>query len=73
MEHTTKRLAGAMLVSALALVWANAAQAQESVKVGFAGPLTGAQAHYGADFKNGITLAVEDFNATKPVIDGKPV
>ena len=73
MEQTTKRLAGAMLVSALALVWANAAQAQESVKVGFAGPLTGAQAHYGADFKNGITLAVEDFNATKPVIDGKPV
>jgi len=73
MEHTTKRLAGAMLVGALSLVGAQAAQAQESVKIGFAGPLTGAQAHYGADFKNGITLAVEDFNATKPVIDGKPI
>jgi branched-chain amino acid transport system substrate-binding protein len=35
--------------------------------------MTGAQAHYGKDFENGITLAVEDFNATKPVIGGKPV
>ncbi|MEJ0004526.1 MAG: branched-chain amino acid ABC transporter substrate-binding protein [Pararobbsia sp.] len=49
------------------------AQAVEDVKVGFAAPLTGAQAHYGEDFLNGVTLAVEDFNATKPVIDGKPV
>jgi branched-chain amino acid transport system substrate-binding protein len=43
------------------------------VKVGFAGPMTGAQAHYGADFQNGITLAVEEENASKPVIGGKPV
>ena len=41
--------------------------------MGFAGPMTGAQAHYGKDFQNGITLAVEDINATKPVIGGKPV
>ncbi|KND56490.1 Leucine-, isoleucine-, valine-, threonine-, and alanine-binding protein [Candidatus Paraburkholderia kirkii] len=43
------------------------------MKIGYAGPLTGAQAHYGKDMQNGITLAVEDFNATKPVIGGKPV
>jgi branched-chain amino acid transport system substrate-binding protein len=41
--------------------------------VGFAGPMTGAQAHYGKDFQNGITLAVEDMNATNPVIGGKKV
>ncbi|KKB64482.1 amino acid ABC transporter substrate-binding protein [Robbsia andropogonis] len=45
----------------------------EDVHIGAAGPLTGPQAHYGADFTNGLTLAVEDFNATKPVIGGKPV
>ncbi len=49
------------------------AQQVEDVKVGFAGPMTGAQAHYGADFQNGITLAVEEENASKPVIGGKPV
>ena len=49
------------------------AQQAEDVKIGFAGPMTGAQAHYGKDFQNGITLAVEEFNATKPVIGGKAV
>ncbi len=73
MERTTKQLAGAALVSALSLTGTNAAQAQEVVKIGFAAPLTGAQAHYGADFENGVTLAVEDFNATKPVIGGKQI
>jgi branched-chain amino acid transport system substrate-binding protein len=48
------------------------AQAQD-VKIGFAAPLTGGQAHYGADFRSGVTMAIEDFNATKPVIGGKPV
>jgi branched-chain amino acid transport system substrate-binding protein len=57
----------------VAVVGAASAQAVEDVKVGFAAPLTGAQAHYGEDFLNGVTLAVEDFNATKPVIDGKQV
>jgi branched-chain amino acid transport system substrate-binding protein len=73
MEKTTKQLAGAALVGALSLTGMTAVQAQEVVKIGFAGPLTGAQAHYGADFENGVTLAVEDFNATKPVIGGKAV
>jgi branched-chain amino acid transport system substrate-binding protein len=75
MELTMKRLAGAALFGAMAWAAASAAQAQsvQEVKVGFAGPLTGPQAHYGADFENGVTLAVEDFNATKPVIGGKPV
>lgn len=45
----------------------------EDVRIGFAAPMTGPQAHYGTDFKNGVTLAVEEFNATKPVIGGQPV
>jgi branched-chain amino acid transport system substrate-binding protein len=56
---------GALSVQAMA-------QAQD-VKIGFAAPLTGGQAHYGEDFRSGVTLAIEDFNATQPVIGGKPV
>lgn len=43
------------------------------VKIGFAAPLTGGQAHYGADFRTGVEMAIGDMNATNPVIGGKPV
>lgn len=43
------------------------------VKIGFAAPLTGPQSHYGEEYKNGVTLAIEDANAEKPTIGGKPV
>jgi len=73
MDYTMKKLAAAMLVAGLSVAATVQAQTAEDVKVGFAGPMTGAQAHYGKDFQNGVVLAVEDFNATKPVIGGKPV
>jgi len=73
MQHTMKQLAGATIVAAMSLAGTAHAQQAEDVKIGFAGPMTGAQAHYGKDFQNGITLAVEEENATKPVIGGKPV
>jgi len=73
MQHTKKQLAGATLVVALSLAGTAHAQQVEDVKIGFAGPMTGAQAHYGKDFQNGVTLAIEETNATKPVIGGKPV
>ncbi len=69
----SKLTASAVAVAGLlAFSAANAQQAQE-VKLGFAAPLTGAQAHYGKDMQNGIQLAVDEYNATKPTIDGKPV
>ncbi|MBV8048472.1 MAG: branched-chain amino acid ABC transporter substrate-binding protein [Paludibacterium sp.] len=55
---------------------ASAASADNSpavVKLGFVAPLTGPQAHYGAEYKNGVTLAVEDANAAHPTLGGKPV
>jgi branched-chain amino acid transport system substrate-binding protein len=73
MQHKMKQMAGATVVAAMSLVGTAHAQQAEDVKLGFAGPMTGAQAHYGADFQSGITLAVEEMNATKPVIGGKPV
>ncbi|QEL54582.1 branched-chain amino acid ABC transporter substrate-binding protein [Chromobacterium paludis] len=51
---------------------AQAAGATE-VKIGFAAPLTGPQSHYGEEYKNGVTLAIEDANAEKPTLGGKPV
>lgn len=65
------RLACTAVMGALSFT-ALAAHA-EDVRIGAASPLTGPQAHYGTDFTNGVTLAVEEFNATKPVIGGKPV
>ncbi|MBN3787336.1 branched-chain amino acid ABC transporter substrate-binding protein [Burkholderia sp. Ac-20353] len=43
------------------------------VTIGFAAPLTGASAHYGADLKRGVELAIDDANARKLVIGGQPV
>ncbi|MBI3067720.1 MAG: branched-chain amino acid ABC transporter substrate-binding protein [Betaproteobacteria bacterium] len=53
-------------------VKAPAAAQERVVKLGFAAPLTGPQAHYGEEMKNGVVLALEQINAAKPVIDGKP-
>jgi branched-chain amino acid transport system substrate-binding protein len=59
--------------SGFLLLSLGAAQAAETqtVKLGLAAPMTGAQAQYGKDFESGVQLAIDDFNATKPKIDGK--
>lgn len=44
-----------------------------TVTIGYAGALTGALAHYGKDEENGVRLAIDDLNAQKIVIGGKPV
>ena len=69
-----RQVALAAAAAAFGLTGASAfAQQAQDVKIGFAAPLTGGQAHYGEDFRSGVTLAIEDFNATRPVIGGKPV
>ncbi|AEG67451.1 branched-chain amino acid ABC transporter substrate-binding protein [Ralstonia solanacearum] len=68
-----KQLWVAAALCALAGGATTAASAQEVVKLGFAAPMTGAQAQYGKDMQNGVTLAIEEFNATKPKIAGKDV
>ena len=50
-----------------------AAGGEEVVRLGFAAPLTGPQAHYGKEMQNGITLAIEEINAAKPRIGGRAV
>jgi ABC-type branched-subunit amino acid transport system substrate-binding protein len=57
-----------------ALLMATAAQAQEQVvRIGVSSPLSGANAFAGKDNENGVRLAVEELNAKKMTIGGKPV
>lgn len=49
------------------------AQSPEVIRIGFASPLTGAQAHYGKDNQNGAQMAIDDLNARGVKIAGKPV
>ena len=48
----------------------SAAHADTNVRLGFAAPLTGPQAHYGEDMRNGLTLALEEANAKGIKLDG---
>ena len=49
------------------------ARSQEVVKIGFASPLTGAQANYGKDNQNGAQMAIDELNAQGLTIGGKAV
>lgn len=53
---------------------AEAAKSAETVtvKIGFAAPLTGPQAHLGKDMENGAQLAIEEINAGQPNIGNRP-
>jgi branched-chain amino acid transport system substrate-binding protein len=75
---------GAVLFLILALVLAGCGR-QESpapaapqavpatvVRLGFAAPLTGPQAHYGVEMRNGVILAVEEANAAGITLGGAP-
>jgi branched-chain amino acid transport system substrate-binding protein len=58
-DHMKKVLLGGIALGMLA--FAGSAQAQ--IKLGVAGPITGPNAAFGAQLKNGVEQAVEDINA----------
>ncbi|NRR34269.1 branched-chain amino acid ABC transporter substrate-binding protein [Oxalobacteraceae bacterium] len=58
---------------AIALAFAGSAGAQEVVKIGHVGPISGASAHLGKDNENGAKMAVEELNAKGFKINGKAV
>ena len=49
------------------------AEVVQTVKIGFAAPLTGPQAHYGKGYQNGVQMAIDDVNAETPTLGGKKV
>ena len=60
------------VLAALAAAF-GAVQAQEVVKIGHVGPISGASAHLGKDNENGARLAIEELNAKGIKIGGKAV
>jgi len=46
-------------------------KAQDVIKIGIAGPMTGDQAKMGMDFKNGVSLAVQEWNSRGGVLGKK--
>jgi branched-chain amino acid transport system substrate-binding protein len=61
------------IIAAMALAFAGAANAQEVVKIGYVGPLSGQSAHLGKDNQSGVRMAVEDLNAKGFKVNGKAV
>ncbi|WP_293229232.1 branched-chain amino acid ABC transporter substrate-binding protein [Paludibacterium sp.] len=59
----------AVWVAGAALALSVSVYADTVVKIGFASPLTGPQAHYGKDNENAIKMAIDDLNA-KPISVG---
>ncbi len=51
------------LVLILCLVSFGCQKKEDAIRIGIAGPMTGDQAKMGMDFKNGATLAVEEWNS----------
>lgn len=64
---------GSTFVTALALaVLALPAFGQDSIKIGTAGPLSGAQTYFGESWHNGIRIQFEEINAAGG-INGRPI
>lgn len=65
------RLAGALISSTL--IVAAPAFAQEVVKIGFSGPLSGGAAQYGKNTLDGMKFAIDELNASNFQVAGKKV
>ncbi|MEM5422773.1 MULTISPECIES: branched-chain amino acid ABC transporter substrate-binding protein [Paraburkholderia] len=63
----------AAVMALAALSASNTASADQVVKIGHVGPLTGGSAHLGKDNENGARLAIEEINAKGLTIDGQKI
>ncbi|AOB31819.1 amino acid ABC transporter substrate-binding protein [Bordetella sp. H567] len=73
MRFTTTIRSVAMSIATGFCVAGAAHAADTEVKLGYAGPLTGPQAHYGEDMQKGLILAIEEANKKGIKLDGKTV
>jgi branched-chain amino acid transport system substrate-binding protein len=63
----------ALIGLALSSLASAVAQADQTVLIGLAGPLTGPSARIGKDLENGARLAIDQANAKHPTINGEAV
>lgn len=61
------------LLAGILTCYASAALADQVVKIGYAGPLTGSIAHLGKDAKDGVQLAIDEANAAGITLGGQKV
>lgn len=61
------------LALACAATWATPAMAQDVVKIGYSGPLSGGAAQYGKNALDGMLLAADELNAANLDVGGKKV
>ena len=61
------------IASAVLLFTSHAGIAQEVVKIGVSGPLSGSNAFAGKDNENGVRLAIEELNAKKMKVAGQVI
>ena len=61
------------LALACAATWAAPAMAQDVVKIGYSGPLSGGAAQYGKNALDGMLLAADELNAANLEVGGKKV
>jgi branched-chain amino acid transport system substrate-binding protein len=69
-----KKILLSMFLSVLAAFTLTGCQKKEDViRIGIAGPMTGDQSKMGMDFRNGVSLAVEEWNANGGVLGKETV
>ena len=72
--HSRRRFALLPLATVLlGLLGAGSALAQDAVKIGYTGPLSGGAALYGKNVVNGIEMAIKEINAAGLEVAGKKV
>ncbi|MBI4685050.1 MAG: branched-chain amino acid ABC transporter substrate-binding protein [Nitrospirae bacterium] len=60
-----------LALAILGLIFSGCQKKEDVIRIGVAGPMTGDQAKMGTDFKNGVTLAVEEWNSSGGVLGKK--
>ncbi len=60
-----------VLFLVIAFIFSGCVRKDTNIKIGVAGPMTGDQAKMGTDFRNGVTLAVDEWNSKGGVLGKK--
>lgn len=60
-----------ILLMSSVLIFSGCREKEDLIKIGVVGPMTGDQAKMGTDFKNGVALAVEEWNTRGGVLNKK--
>ena len=60
-----------LIILSICLIFLGCQKKEDVIKIGIAGPITGDQAKMGMDFKNGVSLAVEEWNEKGGILGKK--